>query len=82
MRLRYLGAFDMPLRHRVFKPGDVTTFDMDDAADAALAHKAAGITAFFAPVEDDEPVTLPGTVTTPKRRGRPRKVIQDGKDAG
>jgi hypothetical protein len=77
MRLRYLGAFDMPLRHRVFKPGDVTTFDMDDAADAALAHKAAGITAFFAPVEEMAEVT-----EQPKRRGRPRKVQTDGKDAG
>jgi len=76
MRLRYLGDVEMPLRHRVFAPGDVTTFDMDDAADAALAHKAAGITAFFAPV-DDEPAIEPA-----KRRGRPRKVIQDGKDAG
>jgi hypothetical protein len=74
MRLRYIGASDMPLRHRVFKPGDVTTFDMDDAADAALAHKAAGITAFFAPV-DDEPAIEP-----PKRRGRPKKVIQHGEE--
>jgi hypothetical protein len=76
MRLRYLGDVEMPLRHRVFAPGDVTTFDMDDAADAALAHKAAGITAFFAPVEDV------AEVAPPKRRGRPRKVQTDGKDAG
>lgn len=72
MRLRYLGDFAMPLRHRVFKPGDVVTFDMDDEKDALLAVKAAGITAFFAPVVDEpEP---------PKRRGRPPKVNTDGKD--
>lgn len=68
MKLRYLGDFDMPLRHRVFKPGDVTAFDMDDEKDALLAVKAAGIVKFFAPVVDEppqEPV---------KKRGRPRKT--------
>lgn len=68
MRLRYLGDAEMPLRHRVFAPGDVTDFDMDDSADAALAVKCAALPVF---VSDDE---------APKRRGRPKKVNPDAQD--
>lgn len=59
MRLSFIGQETMPLRHRVFTPGDVTEFDMDNPADAALALKCAALPVF-------EPVTE-------KRRGRPRK---------
>jgi hypothetical protein len=68
MKLSFLGLEEMPLRHRVFMPGDVTEFDMDDPADAALALKCAALPVFE--VVTDEP---------PKRRGRPRK--QHGQDA-
>jgi hypothetical protein len=72
MRLRYLGDVDMPLRHRVFAPGDVTSFDMDDRADAALAAKCAALPVFAA---DD-------VAEPPKRRGRPPKVKANAENAG
>lgn len=73
MRLRYLGDFEMTVRHRTFAPGAVTDFDMDDEKDARLAEKCAGIVKFFAPDETPDP---------PKRRGRPPKVKANGENAG
>ena len=69
MRLLFTGEAEMTLRHRTFAPGEVTTFDMDDEADAALFDKVSRL-AMFEPVAGEQP----------KRRGRPRKVSTDAQD--